>query len=1129
MNRWKKKVRVMAIGLAVTMFCVAGVSAFQKQDAFVPQKNDSEIQENHVVFRNQNKDKSKEQNSSGDSDLWEKDKKKQEKIKKDQLPDSSALFEKQTANKNKKTSNFVDDKNAKKMPVRLNTDDQGDSKGKVRVPGESGNAGSTQTGDNSQKQGNEKSNSESKENGDSSNQSNQGTNPGQENNGNDNDGKGGSSQDSQEDHGTRPTAKPPVKPTVTPAPTATPTQKPVPPENPSVPNGDRLIESMYPGITEFPEEGVTDTTEKLHLMVCPIFDADRKEYVYYNAELTKEKLLYSVLVYVANENNRILYRLTSFNDNFQIGAFPAVAQDDFTVTYQFRQNASSEWQNTEYTYTVLPHKIFVMNQENQLVGEETPLDGKINLFKYNDCVLTEEQKAELIEQKEYPVKSIIENWIDEDGQDIPELFTAKEKGWKILYPDKTAEIPSGYEAKLKWCLDLDHFDYCANLKYLQTLTKIPNDVTELSVMKGIQWVDLQNASLTKLELSDSVAVVSTEGFTVKDEFTVSETNPYFTTLNGVLLNKEQTEIFGVPVNTKEIDVPKEVQKINIPDKNKIQKLVFSSEEPPEIDLTKLDDVNLWVPNDCYDIYYAKWHAYLSDTVKLRKEDESEEDYVFKNGAILSKDETVLYRLDDSVEGNFIVPESVKVIKKDALAACKNLYQITISGEIEDLEKDSLIAPNLKKVVMLGTSVPLNNNGKFVDDATQVYVTPELYSKWKKRQRPANLIQSNLSLERENDFVYLHQDSQTILLDTPKDRKWILEDLFGKTQVDELAWGAFSNCNDMMIVSLPESVKLIRENAFLNCKALQGIVVGSKDEIQVEKDGFGDCSKIRFIAYNAIKAVFQDKYCPQAIGFRIKDSSGYPMSGTVPYGTHELPYSSKFFLEGTPDEGVYLYADFYFSEDQKGTYLCGTTRNIHGTLTLREDIQEIVFYSFAKCENEFYVDLTKLTNLFSIGEHAFEGSAIKGDINLPDSLIYLAEYAFSGCKKIQKVQINGSRIQEIPLYTFSGCMNLNEVSFDTNSEITTIGGYAFSNTAVTKIEIPKSVNKIYSNVFAGCNKLAYMEFLSDNPPKLLALTDSSKFVFGENISSDYYILVPQNVSEQYKANWSDFADRIKVQK
>ena len=1126
MNRWKKHIKVIAIGLAVAMFCVVGVRAFQKEDTFVPQKNDSEIQENHVVFRNQDKNRSKEQNSTGDSDLWEKDKKQQEKINKDQLPDSSALFEKQAAKKNKTTSNFVDDKNAKKMPVRLNSDEQGNSKGKVRIQGENGGSdpNSTEPGGNSQKQGTENTKPDASGSGDSSGQSNQGNNSGR---GDDKTSETPRpSHDSQEEHNPKPTVRPTVKPTETPAPTPVPTQKPVPPEqNPSLPEGDRLIESMYPGITEFPEEGVSNSEQQLHIMIFPIFDSDRKEYVYYNAELTKEKLLYSVIVYVANEKNQILYRLTNFNNNFQIGEFPAVAEEDFTVTYKFRQNETSEWQNTEYSYTVLPHKFFIMNKENELIGEETPLDGKINLFQYNTCVLTEDQKKELMDKREYPIPSIIVNWTDEYGQEIADQFTAKEKGWKIFYPGKTADVLSGYEVKLKWCLDLDHFDYCANLKYLQTLTKIPENIKELSVTKGIQWIDLEQAVLTKLELSDSVAVVSTEGLTVKEEFAVSGTNPYFTTLNGVLLNKEQTEIVGIPVNTKEINVPDTVQKVHISEENSIQKLVFSSQEPPEIELTKIKEANLWVPNEYYDVYYAKWNAYLSDTVKLRKEDESEEDYIFKDGAILSKDGTILYRLDDSVAGNYVVPESVKVIKKDALAACKNLYQITIPGEIEDLEKDSLSAPKLKKVVLLGKSLPLNNNGKFVEDTTQVYVTPELYVKWKLRQRPANLIQSDLSLAREDGYVYLHQDAATILLDTPKDRKWILQNSFGKMQVDEIAWGAFSNCNDMMIVSLPESVKVIRENAFLNCKALQGILVGSEDEIQVEKDGFGDCSQIRFIAYNAEKAVFEDGYCPRTVGLRVKDSMGYPTSEEIPYSTYELLYSSNFFLEGTPEDGVYLYADFYFSEDQKGTYLAGTTNNIRGTLNLREDIQEILFYSFRKCQNEFTIDFSKLKNLFSIGEHAFEGAALKGSISLPDSLQYLAEYAFSGCKSLEKVQINGSRIDEIPLYTFSGCVNLKEVLFDSNNEITTLGGYAFSNTAIEKIEIPKSVNNVYSNIFMGCDRLEYMEFQSDDPPELLPLNDNSKFVFGNSISAGYYILVPKSTSEQYKTKWSDFADKI----
>lgn len=126
----------------------------------------------------------------------------------------------------------------------------------------------------------------------------------------------------------------------------------------------------------------------------------------------------------------------------------------------------------------------------------------------------------------------------------------------------------------------------------------------------------------------------------------------------------------------------------------------------------------------------------------------------------------------------------------------------------------------------------------------------------------------------------------------------------------------------------------------------------------------------------------------------------------------------------------------------------------------------------------------------IGFNAFADTGIK-ELVIGKNVKKIDTGAFEYCKSLVSVKWNA---KEIPEYTFDCCKKLTKVEFGRNVE--TIGAYAFSGTAIKKIEIPDSVDSVGDNAFSNCKKLNTLKLsknietipkhIASNTPKLKAI-------------------------------------------
>lgn len=127
-----------------------------------------------------------------------------------------------------------------------------------------------------------------------------------------------------------------------------------------------------------------------------------------------------------------------------------------------------------------------------------------------------------------------------------------------------------------------------------------------------------------------------------------------------------------------------------------------------------------------------------------------------------------------------------------------------------------------------------------------------------------------------------------------------------------------------------------------------------------------------------------------------------------------------------------------------------------------------------------------TIITTIGNSAFDASvagkelcAKIEEIIIPKSVTSLGDYIFQDCTKLKKATILGKGALHV---AFSGCSNLEEVTF-TQDEGIKFAQFAFwSCTKLKYIKIPKSVDWFADGVFKFCTNLEYIEIPEDSQLK-----------------------------------------------
>ena len=174
----------------------------------------------------------------------------------------------------------------------------------------------------------------------------------------------------------------------------------------------------------------------------------------------------------------------------------------------------------------------------------------------------------------------------------------------------------------------------------------------------------------------------------------------------------------------------------------------------------------------------------------------------------------------------------------------------------------------------------------------------------------------------------------------------------------------------------------------------------------------------------------------------------------------------------------------------------------------------------------------------IDDYAFSGCENLTTINLSDSIRYIGKSVFSGCQNLTTINLSDS-IRYIGDGAFYGCSSLKNIHWPLR--LTTIGNFAFRETALETISLPEGVTSVGINAFHNCPfaKTVYI-------PSTANVEDNCSYYFEQKEGVNCVITcmspiphpdaklwnkgvaaikVPAELVEQYKAQFPDIADKI----
>lgn len=304
------------------------------------------------------------------------------------------------------------------------------------------------------------------------------------------------------------------------------------------------------------------------------------------------------------------------------------------------------------------------------------------------------------------------------------------------------------------------------------------------------------SGLTDIEDNPKIGMNTPSGWTFEKctnltDIIVSEENKIFSSLNGVLYNKEQTQLIRCPQGKKgSFIIPQCVTSISY---RAFYGCAFITSITIPAGVTEID-FNF---NGCN----------LLAEINVDKENTA---YSSIDGVLYSKDQSTLILCPIAKKGNYIIPNNVVNIENYAFKNCLNLSNIDIPNSVVSIGREAFCNCAAISSISIPAKVTEIVYGTFAGCASLSSI-----------ELPNNLTQID-----SWSFIGCESLNSVEIPDS----------------VASIGWCAFKNCTSLTSIIIPNSVMSIDWGAFEDCTSLTSIVI--PDSVtSIEYDSFMGCDSL----------------------------------------------------------------------------------------------------------------------------------------------------------------------------------------------------------------------------------------------------------------------------------------------
>ena len=572
-----------------------------------------------------------------------------------------------------------------------------------------------------------------------------------------------------------------------------------------------------------------------------------------------------------------------------------------------------------------------------------------NGFTYEACLLTNELDDGTLEITKYVGNSatyVIPGEID--GKKVTEIGDSAFKGCteltSITIPDGVTSIGNN---AFSGCTSLETVTIPASVTYvrdsafygctsLKSVT-IPESVTYIG---GYAFAECY--SLKYADIPANVSGIGASPFCncrSLENINIDEANKWYTTVDGVLYNKDKTELINYPAGKKDSSyvIPEGIRTIR-------EKAFYGC----------LNLCELTIPDSVTEIESRAFEcsSLISDEYGTIK---------YVDGWVIGSGHTANVVLKDGTRGiafeafscdeiieKVTMPDTVKYINAYAFENCTNLSEVLLSSSLENIESGAFLnCMKLADIVIPDSVISIKSDAFY---------------------NTALLDKQNTPVKYAGKWVIAAEDCDKIVI---------------KDGTKCIANNAFSGCTSLTDITIPDSVTMIGDYAFGTCNSLKEIKIPNNVK-NIGKYVFWFCESLKKVTIPDSVTMIGDMAF-----FGCKSLTDITIPGSVTMIGNAAFVGCTSLTDITISDGATMIGNNAFSGCKSLTDI-----TIPGSVTI------IGKGAFGSCTS--LTDITIPDSVTSIGGSAFYNCPKLLDVTIPDSVTNIGDYAFGFDENDEKI-------------------------------------------------------------------------------------------------------------------------------